>query len=135
MRVTNPGCYSTGFLATVRPLVRAGLIPADWPVLCNAVSGYSGGGKAMIAEFEDRRAPNFSREVFRTYGLTLEHKHVDEMQTHAGLKQRPLFAPSVAPFLSRDAGGDSAAACRHCRDARPSSKSTRRLRIRIAANG
>jgi N-acetyl-gamma-glutamyl-phosphate reductase len=98
MRVTNPGCYSTGFLATVRPLVRAGLVPADWPVLCNAVSGYSGGGKAMIAEFEDRNAPNHSREVFRTYGLTLEHKHVDEMQTHAGLRQRPLFAPSVARF-------------------------------------
>ncbi len=97
-RVTNPGCYSTGFLATVRPLVRAGLVPAGWPILCNAVSGYSGGGKAMIAEFEDARAPNYSREVFRTYGLTIEHKHVDEMQKHAGLTQRPLFAPSVARF-------------------------------------
>jgi N-acetyl-gamma-glutamyl-phosphate reductase len=78
--------------------VRAGLIPADWPVLCNAVSGYSGGGKSMIAEFEDTRAPNHSHEVFRTYGLTLEHKHVDEMQKHAGLKHRPLFAPSVGRF-------------------------------------
>jgi N-acetyl-gamma-glutamyl-phosphate reductase len=97
-RVSNPGCYSTGFLAIVRPLVRAGLIPADWPILCNAVSGYSGGGKSLIAEFEDTRAPNYSREVFRTYGLTLEHKHVDEMQKHAGLKHRPLFAPSVGRF-------------------------------------
>jgi N-acetyl-gamma-glutamyl-phosphate reductase len=97
-RVTNPGCYSTGFLAIVRPLVRAGLIPVDWPVSCNAVSGYSGGGRAMIAEFEDESAPNYSREVFRTYGLALEHKHVDEMHKHAGLTRRPLFAPSVARF-------------------------------------
>jgi N-acetyl-gamma-glutamyl-phosphate reductase len=97
-RVTNPGCYSTGFLAIVRPLVRAGLIPADWPVVCNAVSGYSGGGKSMIAEFEDPKAPNYSREVFRTYGLTLDHKHVAEMQKHAGLRYPPLFAPSVGRF-------------------------------------
>jgi N-acetyl-gamma-glutamyl-phosphate reductase len=97
-RVTNPGCYSTGFLAIVRPLVRAGLIPVDWPVLCNAVSGYSGGGKSMIAEFEDPKAPHYSREVFRTYGLTLEHKHVAEMQKHAGLRHPPLFAPSVGRF-------------------------------------
>lgn len=97
-RVTNPGCYSTGFLAIVRPLVRAGLVPADWAVLCNAVSGYSGGGKTMIAEFEDPKAPNYSREAFRTYGLTLEHKHVEEMRVHAGLKHRPLFAPSVGRF-------------------------------------
>jgi len=97
-RVTNPGCYSTGFLAIVRPLVRAGLIPVDWPVVCNAVSGYSGGGKSMIAEFEDSKAANYSREVFRTYGLTLDHKHVAEMQKHAGLQYRPLFAPSVGRF-------------------------------------
>ena len=97
-RVTNPGCYSTGFLAIVRPLVRAGLIPADWPVLCNAVSGYSGGGKSMIAEFEDAKASNYTHEVFRTYGLTLEHKHVGEMQKHSGLTHRPLFAPSVGRF-------------------------------------
>lgn len=96
--VTNPGCYSTGFLAIVRPLVRSGLVPADWPITCNAVSGYSGGGKAMIAEFEDKSAPNYSSEVYRIYGLTLDHKHVDEMQLHAGLKQRPLFAPSVGRF-------------------------------------
>jgi N-acetyl-gamma-glutamyl-phosphate reductase len=98
MRVTNPGCYSTGFLAIVRPLVRAGIIPPDWPVMCNAVSGYSGGGKSMIAEFEDAAAASYTREVYRTYALSLEHKHVDEMQTHAGLKHRPLFAPSVGRF-------------------------------------
>jgi N-acetyl-gamma-glutamyl-phosphate reductase len=98
MRVTNPGCYSTGFLSIVRPLVRAGIVPSDWPVTCNAVSGYSGGGRAMIAEFEDPDAANFSKEVLRTYGLSLEHKHVDEMRIHSGLTQRPLFAPSVARF-------------------------------------
>jgi len=98
MRVTNPGCYSTGFLALARPLVRAGIVPPDFPVVCNAVSGYSGGGRNMIAEFEDEKAPNYSRETFRTYGLSLEHKHVDEMQMHSGLTVRPLFAPSVGRF-------------------------------------
>jgi N-acetyl-gamma-glutamyl-phosphate reductase len=98
MRVSNPGCYSTGFLSLVRPLVREGVIPPDWPVVCNAVSGYSGGGRAMIAEFEDEKAPNFSHETFRTYGLDLEHKHVEEMQVQAGLTHRPLFAPSVGRF-------------------------------------
>jgi N-acetyl-gamma-glutamyl-phosphate reductase len=97
-RVTNPGCYSTGFLSIIRPLVRAGLLPADWPVSCNAVSGYSGGGKAMIAEFEDKNASNYTHETYRTYGLNLEHKHVEEMRIHAGLKHRPLFAPSVGRF-------------------------------------
>lgn len=97
-RVTNPGCYSTGFLALVRPLVRAGIVPPDWPVLCNAVSGYSGGGRSMIAEFEDEKAPNYSRETFRTYALSLEHKHVAEMMLHSGLSRRPLFAPSVGRF-------------------------------------
>lgn len=97
-RVSNPGCYSTGFLSIVRPLVRANLIPADFPVTCNAVSGYSGGGREMIAEFENRDAPNYTREVFRTYGLQLEHKHVPEMQLHAGLRHRPLFAPGVGRF-------------------------------------
>ncbi len=98
MRVTNPGCYSTGFLAIARPLVRAGILPPDWPVTCNAVSGYSGGGRGMIAEFEDESAPNFTRETVRTYGLNLEHKHVEEMRVHAGLRHRPLFAPSVGRF-------------------------------------
>jgi N-acetyl-gamma-glutamyl-phosphate reductase len=98
MRVTNPGCYSTGFLAVMRPLVRAGIVPPAWPVTCNAVSGYSGGGRGMIAEFEDAAAPNHSRETVRTYGLNLEHKHVDEMMLHAGLTHRPIFAPTVGRF-------------------------------------
>lgn len=90
-RVSNPGCYPTGFLALVRPLVRAGLIPVDWPITVNAVSGYSGGGKAMIAEFEAGDAP-----AARAYALGLAHKHVPEMQRHARLEHPPLFAPMVA---------------------------------------
>ena len=94
-RISNPGCYSTGFIALVAPLVRAGLIPADWPYSCNAVSGYSGGGKAMIAEFEEGRATT----AWRTYALTLAHKHVPEMQARCGLTRRPLFAPSVVNLM------------------------------------
>lgn len=91
-RVSNPGCYPTGFLALVRPLVRAGLLPADTPVGVNAVSGYSGGGKAMIAEFEDAAMP----PAYRGYALDLAHKHVAEMMAYAGLERPPIFAPAVA---------------------------------------
>lgn len=94
-RVSNPGCYPTGFLALVRPLVRAGVVPADWPFTVNAVSGYSGGGKAMIAAFEDAGAPDATDTAFRAYGLGLAHKHVPEMQQHAGLTHPPIFAPAV----------------------------------------
>ena len=90
-RVSNPGCYPTGFLALVRPLVRAGLIPADWPVSVNATSGYSGGGKAMIADYEAGGA-----SAFRPYALSLAHKHVPEMTRHSGLDHAPIFAPAVA---------------------------------------
>ena len=93
MRVSNPGCYSTGFIALVAPLVKAGLIPADRPLTCNAVSGYSGGGKSMIAEFE---AGEGAPPAWRTYGLHLNHKHVPEMQARCGLSVAPLFAPAVA---------------------------------------
>lgn len=89
-RVSNPGCYPTGFLGLVAPLVRAGLIPPDAPLTCNAVSGYSGGGKALIQRFE--ADPDIA---FRSYGLALGHKHVPEMQRHAGLHQPPVFAPAV----------------------------------------
>jgi N-acetyl-gamma-glutamyl-phosphate reductase len=89
-RVSNPGCYPTGFLALVAPLVRAGLIPADWPLAVNAVSGYSGGGKALIERFESD--PNLA---YRGYGFGLDHKHVPEMQRHAGLLHPPVFAPGV----------------------------------------
>lgn len=91
-RVANPGCYPTGFLALVRPLVRAGLVPADWPLTVNATSGYSGGGKAMIAEFEDGTEPT----SHRAYALDLAHKHVPEMQRHARIEHPPIFAPAVA---------------------------------------
>jgi N-acetyl-gamma-glutamyl-phosphate reductase len=97
-RVSNPGCYPTGFLALVRPLVRAGLVPPGFPLTVNAVSGYSGGGKAMIAEFEDEASPRFTRAVLRSYALDLAHKHIPEMRVHAGLEHPPLFAPNVARF-------------------------------------
>ncbi len=90
--VSNPGCYPTGFLGLVAPLVAAGLIPADWPYTVNAVSGYSGGGKALIERFETGEGADIG---FRTYGLDLAHKHVPEMQTHAALTLAPIFAPSV----------------------------------------
>ena len=89
-RVTNPGCYPTGFLALLAPLVRHGLLPASWPYVCHAVSGYSGGGKAMIARFEAE--PDLA---YRDYGLGLGHKHVPEMQEYAGLAYPPVFAPAV----------------------------------------
>jgi N-acetyl-gamma-glutamyl-phosphate reductase len=98
-RVSNPGCYSTGAIALLRPLVRAGLVPADWPVTINAVSGYSGGGKAMIAEFEDEAAANHTRVPYRIYATGLEHKHVPEIQAHVGLTHRPLFAPAVGRYV------------------------------------
>ncbi|MCJ2184552.1 N-acetyl-gamma-glutamyl-phosphate reductase [Novosphingobium sp. 1949] len=90
--VSNPGCYPTGFLSLVAPLVREGLLPADWPYVCHAVSGYSGGGKALIARFEAERDI-----AFRAYGLALGHKHVPEMKAHAALAHDPIFAPAVVP--------------------------------------
>lgn len=92
LRVSNPGCYPTGFLALLAPLVRAGLLPADWPYTVNAVSGYSGGGKALIERFEDE-----GDIAFRAYGLALDHKHRAEMQAYAGLVHTPVFAPAVVP--------------------------------------
>jgi N-acetyl-gamma-glutamyl-phosphate reductase len=97
-RVANPGCYPTGFIALVRPLVEAGLIPADFPLTVNAISGYSGGGKGLIGEFEDKAAPAGTNDAFRAYGLTLAHKHLAEMQAHAGLAHPPVFAPSVGRY-------------------------------------
>ncbi len=90
--VSNPGCYPTGFLAAVAPLVRAGLLPADWPYTVNAVSGYSGGGHALIARFEAEGAP-----AFRAYGYDMAHKHRPEMQAYAGLTHEVIFAPAVVP--------------------------------------
>ncbi|MFZ4121977.1 MAG: N-acetyl-gamma-glutamyl-phosphate reductase [Caulobacterales bacterium] len=97
-RVSNPGCYSTAFIALVAPLVAAGLIPADWPITCHGVSGYTGGGKAMIAEFEAKEEPSYVETPYRIYGLGLGHKHVPEMQAYTGLSRRPLFAPAVGRY-------------------------------------
>jgi len=97
-RVSNPGCYPTGFIALTRPLVEAGLLPKSWPVTVNAVSGYSGGGKSMIAEFENPSSPGYTKVPYRIYALTLAHKHVPEMQAHVGLAHKPLFAPAVGRY-------------------------------------
>lgn len=89
-RVSNPGCYPTGFVALLAPLIRKGLLPGDWPYVCHAVSGYSGGGKALIARFEDD-----ADIAFRDYGLSMGHKHLPEMQEYADLAHAPVFAPAV----------------------------------------
>jgi N-acetyl-gamma-glutamyl-phosphate reductase len=96
-RVSNPGCYSTGFIALVAPLVRAGIVPPDFPLTANAVSGYSGGGRGLIEEFEGPTPAN-TRDAFRAYGLPLAHKHVPEMTRYAGLTHAPVFTPSVGRY-------------------------------------
>jgi N-acetyl-gamma-glutamyl-phosphate reductase len=97
-RISNPGCYPTGFIGLVRPLVEAGLLPKAWPLTVNAVSGYSGGGKGMIAEFEDRSSPAYTETPFRIYATGLGHKHLAEMAAHTGLLRPPLFAPAVGRY-------------------------------------
>jgi len=92
-RVANPGCYPTGAIALVRPLVEAGIMPVDFPVTINAVSGYTGGGKSMIQDHDKTGGP-----AFELYGLGLEHKHVPETQKYGGLTRRPIFVPSVGHF-------------------------------------
>lgn len=92
-RVANPGCYPTGAIALLRPLVDAGLVPTDYPISVNAVSGYSGGGRSMIEAYEAGTAPSFE-----LYGLGFEHKHVPELQKYTGLTRRPIFIPSVGNF-------------------------------------
>lgn len=92
-RVANPGCYATGAIALLRPLVAAGLIPADFPLALPSVSGYSGGGRAMIEAYEKGEAP-----LFETYALGLSHKHLPEIMRYTGLSCRPLFTPSVGNF-------------------------------------
>ncbi|MBV9419461.1 MAG: N-acetyl-gamma-glutamyl-phosphate reductase [Alphaproteobacteria bacterium] len=97
-RVTNPGCWSTGFLGLVRPLLRAGLIPADAALSAHGVSGYSGGGKSMIEEFEKKGSPAYVETVSRTYAMQLGHKHVPEMMQRAGLEHPPIFMPAVGRY-------------------------------------
>lgn len=92
-KVANPGCYPTGAIGLIRPLVDAGVIPPDHPITINAVSGYSGGGKSMITAHESTGGP-----AFELYALGLEHKHLPETQLYAGLTRRPIFAPSVGHY-------------------------------------
>jgi len=95
--ISNPGCYATGFIGLVRPLASAGLIPSDWPVTVNAVSGYSGGGRSLIEEYEGP-VPEGTKDAFRIYGLNLSHKHLPEMRVHGGLDHEPVFAPAVGRY-------------------------------------
>ena len=93
-RVANPGCYATGAIALLRPLIDAGLVPADFPVALPSVSGYSGGGRAMIEAYEKGEAP-----LFEAYALGLKRKHIPEIMQYTGLTRRPIFTPSVGNFL------------------------------------
>ncbi|HYW55899.1 MAG TPA: N-acetyl-gamma-glutamyl-phosphate reductase [Polaromonas sp.] len=92
-RVSNPGCYSTGAIALIRPLIDAGIVPKDHPLVIPAVSGYSGGGRSMIEAHEAGTAA-----LYEIYGLKLEHKHVPEIMKYTGLTRRPVFTPSVGNF-------------------------------------
>ncbi len=92
-RVANPGCYATGAIAMLRPLVDAGVLPPDHPVCLPAVSGYSGGGRTMIEAYEKKAAP-----AFELYALGLQHKHIPEILAYGGLRRRPIFVPSVGNF-------------------------------------
>ncbi len=98
-RIANPGCHASGFIALVRPLVDTGLLPADIRLACFSLTGYSGGGKKMIAEYQaEDRSPLLSAP--RQYGLTQQHKHLKEMAVICGLREAPLFSPIVADFYS-----------------------------------
>jgi len=92
-KVSNPGCYPTGAIALIRPLVDAGIIPAEFPLSINAVSGYSGGGRTMIEAYEAGTTP-----PFELYGLAMTHKHLPEMTRYSGLARQPIFVPSVGNF-------------------------------------
>lgn len=96
--VANPGCYPTGAIGLIRPLVMAGLLPAGYPISVNAVSGYTGGGKQLIAQMENAEAADHIDAPHFLYGLTLTHKHVPELQLHGKLDRAPIFAPSVGKF-------------------------------------
>jgi N-acetyl-gamma-glutamyl-phosphate reductase len=92
-RVSNPGCYATGAIALLRPLVDAGVLPKDHPVVLPSVSGYSGGGRSMIEAYESGSAP-----AYELYALGLKHKHLPEIMKYSGLQRRPIFIPSVGNF-------------------------------------
>ena len=96
-RVANPGCHATGFISTTAPLVQAGIIPADYPMTCFSLTGYSGGGKRMIADYEADGRPE-ALDAPGIYGLSLQHKHLPEMQKVCGLTQAPVFMPVVDDY-------------------------------------
>ncbi|MCR5884510.1 N-acetyl-gamma-glutamyl-phosphate reductase [Rhizobacter sp. J219] len=96
-RISNPGCHSTAFILLLRPLVDAGLVPPTLPISATSITGYSGGGKKMIEQYEAGGDPKL--DAPRPYGLTLQHKHVPEMSAHTGLKTPPIFQPIVGRFL------------------------------------
>ncbi len=96
-RISNPGCYPTGFIGLVAPLVGEGLIPATAPITVNAISGFTGGGKGLIEEFANAPSET-THDAFRAYGLTLAHKHVPEMTKYSGLAHAPVFAPAVGRY-------------------------------------
>jgi len=96
-RVSNPGCYSTGFIMLMYPLIKEGIVPADHPVTCHAVTGYSGGGRGLIEIFEaDENNLKLSSPSF--YSLNLSHKHLPEMQKHSGLAHSPIFTPIIGKY-------------------------------------
>ena len=97
-RIANPGCYPTGGIALIRPMVDTGIVPVNFPVTVNAVSGYSGGGKSLIARMENADADKAIDSAWFGYGLALAHKHVPEMREHSALEHPPLFSPSVGRF-------------------------------------
>ncbi|MDP2118963.1 MAG: N-acetyl-gamma-glutamyl-phosphate reductase [Hoeflea sp.] len=96
--VSNPGCYSTGAIALIAPLVASGLLPKDYPATINAVSGYTGGGKQMIAQMEDASRDDAIPSTYFAYALTLAHKHVPEIMAQTGITRRPVFTPAVGRF-------------------------------------
>ena len=98
-RVAVPGCHASGFIVLARPLVELGLVPADYPFSCHSLTGYSGGGKKMIAEYEDANRPGLYSTP-RAYGLTLHHKHLPEMKVISGLTAAPIFCPIVDDYYS-----------------------------------
>jgi N-acetyl-gamma-glutamyl-phosphate reductase len=93
-RIAVPGCHATGFISMVYPLVAQGIIASDYPVTCNCVAGYSGGGKSMIADYDNKNSPDYIRNP-RPYSLELNHKHIPEMTKYGGLSRPPIFAPTV----------------------------------------
>ncbi|HLF76470.1 MAG TPA: N-acetyl-gamma-glutamyl-phosphate reductase [Dehalococcoidia bacterium] len=97
-RISNPGCYAITSVAILRPLIERGVVPADWPVSINGISGYSGGGKSLIAAFEDETAPNHTTSTLYSYALALQHKHVPEITRWSGLEHAPVFLPTVGNY-------------------------------------